>query len=61
MEKLNDITRTITRSDGTAKIYGHTKTGELLTVVMTKNLCDGNWSITEIAKAGHVTHVFAAK
>ena len=61
MEQFNDITKTITRSDGSAKIYGHTQTGELLTVVMTKNLCDGNWSITEIAKAGRVTHVFAAK
>lgn len=61
MTQLNEVTKTIIRSDGTAKIYGHTMTGELLTVVMTKNVSDGNWSITEIAQAGRVTHVFKSR
>lgn len=59
MNRYHDITRTIMRSDGSAKVYGHNTSGELLTVVLRRNV-DGKWTIAEIATRARITHVFPA-
>ncbi len=49
--------RKLDRSDGTAKIYGTTEDGKIMTVVMSKDN-DGIWLIREIAVRARVTHLF---
>lgn len=56
-ERLSNITKTIQRSDGSTKIYGHNTSGELLTVVMRKDIA-GQWQIVEIAVKGRITGYF---
>ena len=60
MDRYTDITRTITRSDGSVKVYGHNTSGELLTVVLRRNVND-RWVITEIATRARVTNVFPVR
>lgn len=55
MKQLNTTlpVRSITRSDGSVKVYGHTTDGELLTVVMVKN-DSGYYDTVEVKIAGQV-------
>ena len=53
MKPYKEIAKTITRSDGSTKIYGHNTDGDLLTVVMRKNSQD-QWDIAEIAVKGKI-------
>lgn len=59
-EKMDHICKTVTRSDGTMKIYSINTQGKLLTVVMVKD-SRGNWTITEIAVEGKITGMFPVK
>ena len=55
MKQLNATlpVRSIARSDGSVKVYGHTTDGELATVVMVKN-DSGYYDTVEIKIAGQV-------
>lgn len=60
MKQYERVARSINRSDGTVKIYGFTRDGELMTTVMRlkKNMTieeDGCYEIIEIKVAGKVT------